>query len=166
MDCKARGRCCPEAGKDPAAMEAAVAPGRERPWPAGAAGGAAIRARPRGPCRARRARAEVGENGSSEWGLRPGHPGLRGPRREADWRKGGAEPAPSFGVPHPCSLETAGVGDSRSARDEDGLGEARCPQFGGAPRGRNSKDPHPQGTHTCWATTFAHSGASSSPRAP
>lgn len=92
MDCKARGRRCPEAGKDPVAVEAveaAVAPGRgsghgRRELREG-------RSFERGqgaPVDAPRAGAEVGEAGSLEWGLRPEHPGLQGPRREAERGEG------------------------------------------------------------------------------
>ena len=76
MDCRARGRRCPEAGKDR---------WRWRRWwlPAGSGHG---RREPRegrsaerghrGPVGAGRAEAEVGAAGSSEWGWRPGHPGF------------------------------------------------------------------------------------------
>lgn len=52
MDCKARGRRCPEAGKDPVAVEAveaAVAPGRGAAMADGSCGRGAHSSEARGP---------------------------------------------------------------------------------------------------------------------
>lgn len=106
MDCKARGRRCPKEGKDQAAVRAAVAPGRERPWPAGAAGGALIRARPMGPSALR-------GRGGRGWelgvGIAAGAPWPPRSVARSGARRGVAKPDPSFGVPHPRSLGAARI---------------------------------------------------------
>lgn len=65
-------------------------------------------------------------------------------------RRGGAEADPILGIPHPCTLVAAGI---RGLYERSGWrwfwGSAQPPVGGGgAPRGRSSKDPHPQRTHT------------------
>lgn len=73
-------------------------------------------------------------------------------RREAERGEEVLTRTPASASRTPARLEPRGQGDSTSARAGDGWGEARNPQFGGSPRGRSSKDPHPRRahTHTCW----------------
>lgn len=145
MDCRARGRRCPEAGKDPAA----AAPGRERPWPAGASGGALFGARPPGSCRCWTRRGSGG-GGWGAWSRGCGRGTLASMVARSRAKRGGAEPDPSPGIPHPSTLGAAGIRGTLRARGmEMVLGKRATPQLGGvAPRGRSSKDPNPQRTHT------------------
>lgn len=62
----------------------------------------------RGPVGAQRAGAEVGAAGSSERGLRPGHPGLQGPMREAERGEGVLNRTPAWASRTPARLEPRG----------------------------------------------------------
>lgn len=63
-------------------------------------------------------------------------------------RRKGAESDPSLGIPHPCTLGAAGMRGPYELAGWRWFWGSAQPPVGGAPRGRSSKDPHPQRTHT------------------
>lgn len=147
MDSGAGGRCCPEAGKDPEAVEAAEARGPERPWPAGAEGGALSGARPRGssPCPARGGRG--GGCWNTKWGLQAGTLASRSTTRNRE-RGGGTEPDPNPGVAH-SGAPWSGWDETPGAREmEMVLGKrAALSLVGGCPRMKLARNLIPN-THT------------------
>lgn len=148
MDCRARGRCCPEAGKDLAAVEAAAAaPGQERPWPAGTAGGALFGARPPWPCRCSARRGRGGRGWELGVGVAAGAPWPPW-WREAERGEKVLNRTPASASRTPHARSRGDKGTLRARGMEMVLGKRATPSWGGAPRGRSSKDPHPQRTHT------------------
>lgn len=63
-------------------------------------------------------------------------------------RRKGAESDPSLGIPHRCTLGAAGMRGPYELAGWRWFWGSAQPPVGGAPRGRSSKDPHPQRTHT------------------
>lgn len=129
-------------------MEAAAAPGQERPWPAGAAGGALFGARPPGPCRCSARRGRGGRGWELGVGVAAGAPW---PPRWREAKRGEVlKRTPSSASRTPGPLERGDKGTLRALGMEMVLGKRATPSWGGGklPEDEVSKDPHPQRTHT------------------
>lgn len=99
-----------------------------------------------GPAGAQSPGAAVAEAGSSGRGPRPGHPGLQGPRREAE-RGEGVLTGPLSRRPAPLCARSGGDGGTLGARRMEMVWEKRAALGEGAPRGRCKQGPLPT-THT------------------